>query len=246
MSEYVSHPHNEILYRLAESGLIGGAGLFILLAVFGYGLFKLGRERGGLYLSLLIPIGLHTQFGYPLYQSAAHWMLFLMLCYLPSSHFTKSIPLKLNRAVRLFFAAVISGILILSAVFLIRTFKAQISMTKYSNLLLSKGEINMSLLWTALDNAYLEQTATRFLMDARLRLGLSQHKNDWLRDFVKWSKKERQSTPYPSLYLKEARALYALGSKKEAIDLLDEGLSLYPGKQDLLETKATLASENSL
>lgn len=239
-TRYIAHPHNETLYRLAESGLSGGVGLLILIFAFGSLIFRLGRERGGLYLSLLLPIGFHTQVEYPLYQSIAHWALFIFLGYLPSSYFCKYIPIKVNRTVKGFLLVLISLIIFITISFLIQTFNAHRDIIKYNNLLISKGEIRLGLLKSAVENGYLRQIATRFLMDGKLRIGLSENNKELIEEFVEWSQVERRVTPYSALYLREATALHALGLKKEAFKLLDEGLSLYPEKGDLLKTKKML------
>ncbi|MBF0505627.1 MAG: O-antigen ligase C-terminal domain-containing protein [Nitrospirae bacterium] len=240
---YISHPDNEILYRLAESGIVGGVGLIVLLSAFGYMIFKLGREKGGLYLSMVLPIAFHTQVEYPLYQSAVHWMLFLILVYLPSSHFTKNVSPRLNGVVRIVIAACTTGITILMVLFLIRTLRAHMDLVKYNKLVSSKGQIRIELLGPALENSYLEQIATRIFMDARLRIALSKNKTDWIREYADWSKHERIATPLSALYVRESMALYALGKKGQAFDLVEEGLSLYPDKSDLLETKLTLITK---
>ncbi|EJW20553.1 hypothetical protein IMCC14465_16780 [alpha proteobacterium IMCC14465] len=71
----LSHPHNEILYILAEHGLIG----FLLIAVpFIYMAQSMMKQAGAssLYiLALLLPIGLHTMVEFPLYMSGLHWLL---------------------------------------------------------------------------------------------------------------------------------------------------------------------------
>lgn len=240
---YTSHPHNEILYRLAESGIAGGIGLLILVFAFGSLIFKLGRERGGLYLSMLLPIGFHTQVEHPFYQSIAHFMLFLILCYLPSSHFCKKLPVRLNKTVKVILLALITTIFILTTSFFIETLHDHMDIIKYNNLLISKREIRPGLLKSAIENGYLRQIATRLFMDARLRVGLSENKKELIEEFVEWSKLERRVTPYSALYLREAKALHELGFKKEAFKLLDEGLSLYPEQEDLLETKRMLVVE---
>ena len=243
---YLSHPHNEILYRLAESGAVGGIGLLILFTAFGYLIFRLGRERGGLYLSLLLPIGFHTQVEFPLYQSIAHFVLFLILCYLPSSHFSKRIPVKVNTTIKTVFLVLISFVFILTISFFIQTLNAHRDIVKYNKFLMSKEEIRPRLLKSALENRYLQQVATRLFMDAKLRIGLTKNNRELIKDFVEWSKNERKVTPYVALFVREVKALHALGLKKEAFNLLDEGLSLYPSyyeKQYLLETKGMLVVE---
>jgi O-antigen polymerase len=56
-ASFTTHPHNEFLYRTAESGLVGGAGLAMVFIVFIYYMYRLGRQRGGAYGALLFPIG---------------------------------------------------------------------------------------------------------------------------------------------------------------------------------------------
>ncbi len=86
----ITHPHNELLYRLMESGLMGGLGLLSIVAVMLWQLGRLGGHRGWFYAGLLFPLALHTQTEYPLYQSGVLWALFLLLLYLPSRHLTRS------------------------------------------------------------------------------------------------------------------------------------------------------------
>lgn len=240
---YKSHPHNEILYRLTESGLAGGIGMIILVSAFCLIIFRLGRERGGLYFSLLFPLSFHTQVEYPLYQSAAHFMLFMILCYLPSSHFSKKIPVKLHNFLKYALTGLTAAVFILITIFLFKTLNAHLDMVKYNILLEQKGEIRMRLLKGSMGNGYLKQMGTRFYMDAKLRIGLFATNKKLIREFMDWSEDERQITPYLFFYERESRALYALGFKREAFDLLDEGLSLYPDKAELLEIRTVFVAE---
>ncbi|TXE24480.1 hypothetical protein FOT62_24770 [Serratia marcescens] len=83
----VTHPHNELLYRFAEGGLVAVAGLTLLL---GAGLWLTAVAwRGGRghhprhdaagWLLCCLPILLHTQTEYPLYQSGLHALLLVLL-----------------------------------------------------------------------------------------------------------------------------------------------------------------------
>lgn len=240
---YKSHPHSEILYKLAESGLAGGIGMIILVSAFCLIIFRLGREKGGLYFSLLFPLSFHIQVEYPLYQSAAHLMLFMILCYLPSSHFSKKIPLKLHNFLKYALAGLTAAVFILITVFLFRTLVAHRDMIKYNILLESKGEIRMRLLKGSMENGYLKQMGTRFYMDAKLRIGLLSNNMKMIREFAEWSENERPNAPYSFFYTREGAALYALGLKKKAFDLFDEGLSLYPDKADILGARNMLIAE---
>lgn len=80
-----THPHNEVLYVLAEGGITALIGLLILGGVWIWPAlhhvrrgFNLARE--GLLLSLAgLPIVIHMMTEYPLYLSAPHLMVLLIL-----------------------------------------------------------------------------------------------------------------------------------------------------------------------
>jgi hypothetical protein len=160
--------------------------------------------------------------------------------YLPSSHFNKKIPFKLHKFLKYAFTGLAVAAFILITVFLFRTLKAHKDMVEYNNLLVSKGEIRMRLLKGSMENAYLKQMGTRFYMDAKLRIGLLSNNMKLVREFAEWSESERPNMPYSFFYVREAAALYAVGLKKKAFDLLDEGLLIYPDKEDILEAKNKL------
>lgn len=75
----LSHPHNEFLYWWVEGGLTALAGI-VLLTVCGIRLFFHRPEREKMaILGCLLPILLHTQLEYPLYQSPVHWLILILL-----------------------------------------------------------------------------------------------------------------------------------------------------------------------
>ena len=75
---YITYPHNEILYRWVEGGVVALAGMMVL-AVAGLRLLlrrpSLTQQAA---LCATLPVLLHTQLEYPLYQSAVHWLLLLI------------------------------------------------------------------------------------------------------------------------------------------------------------------------
>lgn len=86
----VTHPHNEILYRWVEGGLLGLLGMGLFFVAGGLMLKRaICREKQlkspsqvGLFIGFggcLLPLVLHTQTEYPLYLSAYHWGLLLLL-----------------------------------------------------------------------------------------------------------------------------------------------------------------------
>lgn len=87
ITSYITHPHNELFYVWAEGGVIAVLGL--LLALYACVCPALHRksseqEAGGAIFSwamviLMLPIILHTLLEYPLYQSAPHLLVLLLL-----------------------------------------------------------------------------------------------------------------------------------------------------------------------
>ncbi len=242
---FTTHPHNELLYRTAESGLVGGAGLLAVGLSFIFCMYRLGRERGGTYAALLFPLAFQTQVSFPFYVSMLHWVLFIFLLYLPSSHFVKDYSLRRSGILRAGSIAAAATVSLLVIYFLINTLNAQRGMVRYSNELMSKGIINTELLGPSLRNLYLNQVGLRLLMDARLRIGLMKGDMKMLSEFVEYSKEERKVFPHNVLYKREARALFDLGRRAEAHALIDEGLSIYPGREGLVETKRELIREET-
>ncbi|MDO8281799.1 MAG: Wzy polymerase domain-containing protein [Thermodesulfovibrionia bacterium] len=246
LNTFTYYPHSETLFVLIESGLAGGLGLIILSAAFLIYIFRLGRERGGLYASLLLPLTFHSQVEFPFYQSAVHWVLFLFLCFLVSSHFVREINFKIEHRLRIALLTASVCVFILTNLFLVRTLSANIKLTEYYRLLTSEGVSRMKLAEPALNNLYLGQSAQRMLMDFGLGMALNKDNKKFLNEFVGWAEEERTSFPHFMLYEGEARALFALEKRHEAFKLLDEGLSLYPDNEALLNAKKELALKSGL
>lgn len=78
-NSYITHPHNELLYVWAEGGVVALAGFLLLLwsilrTAFSFDATAFAMPAA----AMLLPILLHTQLEYPLYQSAAHLLLLLL------------------------------------------------------------------------------------------------------------------------------------------------------------------------
>lgn len=75
----LTYPHNDLLFWWVEGGAVALLGLLVM----GVSGFWLLLRRPGVrqlaLLACLMPILLHTQLEYPLYQSPVHWLLVLIL-----------------------------------------------------------------------------------------------------------------------------------------------------------------------
>ncbi len=246
ISTYTYYPHNQVLNILVESGIVGGAGLLLVTFIFLLYLFRLGRDRGGRYAAFLIPVVFHAQVEFPFYQSAVHWVLFLMLCYMPSSHFVRELRFKPAPRLKTALLTIVICLFLLANGFLIKTLSANIGLTKYYRLLTQDGVSRMKHIEPALNNLYLGRFSERMMMDLGLGMALEKDNKDFLKGYAEWADQERMVFPHYMLYEGEIRALSALGRKDEALSLIEEGLGLYPDNQDLLDARNDLLLQETV
>ena len=74
----MSHPHNEILFQAVEGGALALAGLALWLVTALRLLWRRGRD-GGTALLVMLPVLLHTQTEFPVYQSVVHWFILVVV-----------------------------------------------------------------------------------------------------------------------------------------------------------------------
>ena len=78
---FCDHPHNEILYWAVEGGIIPLIGLIIFAGAYLIMIFRINLKIGLGFISLVIPILVMTQTGFPFYTSTVHWITFLFLVF---------------------------------------------------------------------------------------------------------------------------------------------------------------------
>ncbi|MFS4436566.1 O-antigen ligase family protein, partial [Citrobacter farmeri] len=77
-ADTMQYPHNELLYAWVEGGMIAVVGILLMVA----GILKRLWGKGGAKyagVALLLPVAIHTNLEYPLYQSATHGLTLIML-----------------------------------------------------------------------------------------------------------------------------------------------------------------------
>ena len=223
--------------------MVGGLGFVIVVVAIVALLFRLGRETGGAYAALLLPLALHTQTEFPFYQSVGHWLLFLTLLVLPSSRFVREQPLRLPGPWRAGFLLAAAAALFFTAWLLLGTLRAHVLFARYIG-----AGAPFIYMFPAVNNAYLGQTAERVLRVDTIQAMVIPREERILKAPVRsacrtlpptsagcWKNSWRirqtngGASPLPPFYAWEARALYALGRADDAFGLLDEGQSLHPG-----------------
>ena len=80
-SSLLTHPHNDMLFWAVEGGLAPIIGILLLMITFLLLLRSFKLTKALALLALVVPIALHTQTEYPLYHSALHWLVLIVLVF---------------------------------------------------------------------------------------------------------------------------------------------------------------------
>ncbi|EPM0023507.1 Wzy polymerase domain-containing protein [Citrobacter farmeri] len=108
----IMYPHNELLYTWMEGGVVAVAGVLLMVGGILKRLWgKGGRRWAG--LALLLPIALHVNLEYPLYQSVTHGITLILLLVItgPAGRVHHSVS-RFDNAQRIGAGIVASGVLV--------------------------------------------------------------------------------------------------------------------------------------
>lgn len=220
-TQFVSHPHNEILLWGVEGGLIAvasmlAAALGVLLA-----LRHFGWRQGLAYGALLLPLVLHTQVEKPFYSGFLHWFLFLTLVgiILQVKHQRK--PLDLQRvANRLVLAIAAAAVL-----FLIHTDLANRGYVK----LYQTRQTNSPLHSYTLANPIFSTKVERMTRDIAMIKDLKNGATHEIISYATWAEKRKRQYPNTNLY-KNLIAIYIkINDTKKLCLTSHEAYAMYPG-----------------
>ncbi|WP_166371698.1 PglL family O-oligosaccharyltransferase [Psychromonas sp. SA13A] len=80
-SAVLTHPHNDLLFWAIEGGVAPILGILLLVFTFILLLCSFKLNKALALLALVVPIAVHTQTEYPLYHSALHWLVLIVLVF---------------------------------------------------------------------------------------------------------------------------------------------------------------------
>jgi len=226
--QMVSHPHNELFQWMVEGGVTALFGIaFVLIGVI-LALSKCGASRGWSYVALLVPVSLHTQVELPLYMSALHWLILLVLMSMPFVHLSK--PLTNGMTI---YAQKLSAITVLSfslifVVFISHTMIANRDFPEYY-----KDPYNDKRLSVALVNPYLREQAQWMDMTTILYASIEQGLDHNVEQYISWGKSIMATNPNPELFILMAKAYKYLGQNESYCEDVSLGFAMYPTEQRL-------------
>lgn len=249
---YTSHPHNELFLIIAESGITGILAILILICGFVKIAIKYGKERIGLYIALLTPIIIHTLVEYPLQLSTAHYLLFIILTYMATSHFLKAAQLKLSPYISRSLIIIVSGAYIFFTAYTVVTFNAYNGLVRWYIDYMETGKGSDGDIKPSMKNLYLKNWAIPMYMFAKSGEAVKdvEGNKDFIDNFLKWSNSEKQRLPVMPVFYHDANVLLSMGIHykqhayfDEAMKTVEEGLSLYPNDKGLKSLRPRIVSE---
>ena len=228
-NQYVSHPHNEVMFWLVEGGLIAGVGLLAVVIGVILAVKQLGWRRGGAYITMLLPVGLHTQVELPLSASGYHWFLLLTLFVMVSQHQisikTKTITASLTRLIN----AMMVIVAIIFLVFFTHTLRAQHDFIEfYQKLNLEKPAFPY-----ALNNPYLAVEGRWLMMSEYLYSSMNLGLQNNVEQYTVWGQQRLIVKPTVELYVKLVDAYRFLDNKEAYCVTAEQGIAMYPQAEPL-------------
>ena len=227
----LSHPHNELLYWTIEGGLVALSGILAMIGAFLISCWRIGWQRGGAYLAVLLPITLHTQTELPLYISHLHWILFIVLVGFVAQHHIKPVSVRISSAFKIVALTVSLAIPVLGSAFFTHCL---LSVDRLISLHMKKVT-NIDELRLPSSNLYFNQRATLIQMKILLQIASNEGNMELLRKYEAIAKEYLQFTPDTAVYKGLIFALQEMSRFDESHQLLNKLVLMYPTAPEILD-----------
>lgn len=258
INDYISHPHNEMFYILAECGVAGMIAVGVALYGIGRALKKAGRKKAGVYIALFIPLFVHMMVEFPLKLSTAHYLLFLILLYIVTSEDAEEKEVMFGKAGRLAVIASALVIYVFASAYMLRTFEDYMRFAAFNmRFVEERGEVYEDDIRPAMKNIYLRNFAVPDYMYKKALAVASPPYEDmvFIDEFLKWNKAEKLRRPVMKSFYMEGLLLYFLGTRdkengrpylEKALKAAEEGMRLYPNERYLIALRKSIISSGNL
>ena len=217
----LGHPHNEILYWLAEGGAIIGLLLVALYSLFTLQLLR-AKRAGGIWLAVFTPLLLHSLLEYPFYSSSAHWLGFLLLIYCCDRQLNPRYDITLPRLRPLKLMLPFTCITVWA--FMLTSLQSGLVLTRYE----TEEPPNPALLSQVTNPLMTQSHLSFYLMQYRSFIDINLGQTDSLASYVLWAEEYVKETPRSAIYIRWIESLIALGRIHEAQALSQTVAYLYP------------------
>ena len=223
----LSHPHNELMFWTVEGGVVPL--LAILLLVFAFihllRVFKLSHALA--LMALVIPISVHTQTEYPLYHSALHWLVLLVLVFYIDNE-SQTIQ---NERFRLTFALRVFALLIplVTTLFMLSNLHTISRITAYER----SKQPDIELLMDIINPLVFEDRLNFHLNYFRLSMAPRLNKPEEMQKVIDWTESTVETAPKSYFYLLLYLAYHNNNQAEKAQQTLNYARYLFPRDKQL-------------
>lgn len=238
-----SHPHNELLFWMVETGIFGLTGVVVALGALLLFIGSLGWSEAGSSLALILPISVHSMLELPFYLSNYHWIIYLILLwYVFSVRETHSHIVSLSLSARALVLSLTIGLTSLGSIFLTHALLAQAGIMRFIH---TDGK-DVYALQIGFNNLIYVDVSKFLSMGARLQNAYPTNDREFIKQFVTWGTEYVKIVPDVLLYKHLVVALDFLDEKELAKETLATALSIYPSLDIYLQLNDLLLAGEPL
>ncbi|PKG38225.1 PglL family O-oligosaccharyltransferase [Psychromonas sp. Urea-02u-13] len=224
---HLTHPHNDTLFWAVEGGVVPLFAILFLVVNFLLLLkaFKLSHALA--LMALVIPIALHTQTEYPLYHSALHWLVLIVLVFYIDNESEKIEQQQFRPT----FALRVFALLIplFCTIFMLSNLYTISKITEYER---SKNP-DIKLLLDIVNPLVFQDRFDFHLSYFRLSIAVQNNNQQEIQAVVDWTEQAIEKTPKSFFYIILYIAYKHNNQLAEAQQLLEYARYLYPKDKQL-------------
>lgn len=239
--ELMAHPHNEILYIWFEGGATALAGVVLITCSMIKLLLVQRTITDILRWTVLVPIVLHTQLEFPLYYSAAHFIIILIVMSMLENSKTYTIienNFLINSKVRFLSYFGTTGVFFFALLWLASIYRLEFTLSEFEqNLLPEPDDINTIYVPPMGNLRYQHDRNALHLIDYYER-----HNPEELEDYLSGNRQSLKIHAEPNDYYDQIRVLHFLGKEKEAEYDQKKASNLFPWDSRFIDKKMGDAS----
>jgi len=237
-SQHLTHPHNDPLYWAIEGGIVPVIAILLLIIGLLSNLKALPIKKALSLLALVVPISLHTQTEYPLYHSALHWLVLIVLVFYidNQSNNSQSHLFKRTFALRVF-ALLIP---LFTALFMLSNLYTISKITQYER---SKNP-DIRLLMDIVNPLVFQDRFDFHLSNFRLGLAIRANNKEEIQSVINWTEQTLETTPKSFFYVILYLAYKHNDQSEKAQQTLAYARYLFPRDNQLANIDKPITSQS--
>jgi len=234
---HLTHPHNDTLFWAVEGGIVPLLAMLFLIINFLLLLKTFKLTHALAMMALVLPIALHTQTEYPLYHSALHWLVLIVLVFYINNESEKTEEQQFRPTFALRIFALL--IPIFSILFLLSNLYTISKITAFER---SKNS-DIRLLLDIVNPLVFQNRFDFHLNYFRLSVAMQNNNQQEIQSIIDWAEQTIEQTPKSFLYIILYIAYKHNNQLVEAQQRLDDARYLYPKDKQLAKIGRSVTSQ---